>query len=215
MKSFVQNLLISRAMAFSVLCIITAVAAPTTARAGDPPTATATDTATETPEATATDTATETPETTATDTATETPEATATPTATDTATETPEAAPTATSGTCPGLDVDGNGQVQGATDGVYIFRHLLGLNFIVPPSFRMLDGTIADDETIAANIDALGAGLDVDGNSQIQASTDGVYIFRHLLGLQTIVPASFRALDPSIADDATIAANIDALCGGS
>jgi hypothetical protein len=97
---------------------------------------------------------------------------------------------------------------------VYIFRHLLGLQTIVPTSFRTLDPSIPDDATIAANIDALGAGLDVDDNGQVQASTDGVYIFRYLLELQVIVPASFRTLDPSIPDDETIAANIAALCDG-
>ena len=38
--------------------------------------------------------------------------------------------------------------MQGSTDGVYIFRRLLGLEFIVPTAFRDLDNTILDDASI-------------------------------------------------------------------
>ncbi len=53
-----------------------------------------------------------------------------------------------------GFDVDGNGQIDVATDIVYIARYLLGLP-PVPSSFRALDATIPPDSVIAANIDAL------------------------------------------------------------
>jgi hypothetical protein len=112
---------------------------------------------------------------------------------------------------CP-LDVDGNGVVEAATDGVYVFRHLLGLLNVVPASFRALDPAIAPDPTVAANVGALAAGLDVDADGDAAASTDGVYVFRRLLGLATVVPASFRALDPAIPSDEAIGANVDALC---
>jgi hypothetical protein len=131
-----------------------------------------------------------------------------------TATATSTATATATEGPCLGLDVDENGLVQGSTDGVYIFRRLLGLGFIVPTAFRELDNGILDDVSIAANIDALGAGLDVDGSGGTEGATDGVYIFRYLLGLQFIVPPNFRLLDPTIPDDAEIISNIEMLCGG-
>lgn len=185
-----------------------------TPTATDTATPTATDTATPTTTPTATDTATPTATETATPTATATEEATATPTATATASATEEASATPTEGPCTGLDVDGNGLVQAATDGVYIFRRLLGLATTVPTSFRDLDDSIPDDATINANIDALGAGLDVDERDGAQGPTDGVYVFRYLLDLLTIVPSSFRMLDPTIPDDGTIAANIEALCGG-
>lgn len=203
--------------------VVTATATPT---ATDTATPTATDTATPTASDTATPTATDTATATASETATATATDTATPTVTDTAatetatatatatpTDTATATATATAGGCAGLDVDGNGVTQASTDGVYIFRRLLGLITIVPTSFRTLDPSIPDDATIGANVDALGLALDVDGNGSVQASTDGVYVFRDLLGLITIVPASFRTLDPSIPDDATIAANIAAICG--
>ena len=110
------------------------------------------------------------------------------------------------------LDVYGSGPLpQVSTDIVYISRVLLGLP-PVPASFRVLDPTIPPDATIAANVTAIGTGLDVDGSGQPpDVATDIVYIARLLLGLPA-VPASFRVLDPSIPPDATIAANTDALC---
>lgn len=47
----------------------------------------------------------------------------------------------------PGLDVDGNGRIETATDVVYVARTLLGLA-PVPPSFRTADPTIPADEVI-------------------------------------------------------------------
>jgi hypothetical protein len=52
------------------------------------------------------------------------------------------------------LDVDGNGQVDLATDVVYLARYLLNL-LPVPPSFRRTNPTIPPDSVIAANIAAL------------------------------------------------------------
>lgn len=194
-----------RTALFAVVALVALLGAET-AFAGDVtavPTGTAaTETPTDTPTATPTDTPTATP--------TDTPTATATATATDTAT----VAATATPSFCTGLDVDENGVVQAATDGVYIFRRLLGLATTVPTSFRDLDDSILDDASINANIDGLGAGLDVDENGQTQGQTDGVYIFRDLLNLLTVVPTSFRTLDPTIPPDNTISANIEALCSG-
>jgi hypothetical protein len=109
------------------------------------------------------------------------------------------------------LDVDRNGPPpQVSTDIVYISRVLLGLQ-AVPATFRVLDPSIPSDATIAANVTAIGMGLDADMNGHVDVATDIVYIARHLLGLRA-VPPSFRALDPSIPSDATVAANADALC---
>jgi hypothetical protein len=108
------------------------------------------------------------------------------------------------------LDVDRNGVADVATDIVYIARRLLGLP-PVPSSFRTLDPSIISDSTIAAGVDALGTRLDVDGNGQVDVATDVVYVSRVLLGLPA-VPGSFRVLNPSIPPDATIKANVTALC---
>jgi hypothetical protein len=54
--------------------------------------------------------------------------------------------------------------------------------------------------------------LDVDNSAPPpDVATDIVYVARTLLGL-TPVPASFRALDPSIPADSVVAANVAALC---
>jgi hypothetical protein len=109
------------------------------------------------------------------------------------------------------LDVDASGPPPDvATDIVYAARRMLGLP-PVPPSFRSLNATIAPDTVIAFNAAALSSSADVDENGAVDVATDVVYIARHLLGLPP-VPASFRVLDPNISPDATIAANIDALC---
>jgi len=113
--------------------------------------------------------------------------------------------------TCP-LDVDANGVVEANTDGVYTYRGLLGLGFVVPPDFRTVDPSIASDETVAANVAAMGDDLDVDEDGTEQAATDGVYVYRRLLGLQNVVPPDFRTVDPTIPSDETIGANVDALC---
>jgi glucose/arabinose dehydrogenase len=160
---------------------------------------------TATPTATPTNTPSQTPTATPTNTPSQTP--TATPT------NTPSQTPTSTVLGGGTLDVDGNGNIEASTDGVYVFRALLGLEMVVPASFRASDPSIASDADIAAAVSSLGEGLDVDGNGVVQASTDGVYVFRRLLGLQLVVPAAFRQIDPSIPDDTTIAANVDALAG--
>ncbi len=142
---------------------------------------------------------------------TSTPAPTQTQTPTPTASATAAATATATVLGGGTLDVDGNGIIQGTTDGTYVFRALAGLQLIVPTTFRMLDPSIASDDDISAAVSFLGQNLDVDGNGILQAATDGVYVFRRLIGLQFIAPSAFRNLDPSIPPDATIAANIDAL----
>ncbi len=173
------------------------------------PTATPTNTPSETP--TETPTAIDTPTETPTDTPTETPTytQTETPTVTETLTDTPTYTPTNPAGPCV-LDVDGDDTADVATDIVYITRTLLDMP-AVPPGFRMLEPWIPSDATIESGIDALGPRLDVDGNGVVDVATDILYITRRLDGLPP-VPLSFRELDPAIPPDATIAANIDALC---
>jgi hypothetical protein len=51
------------------------------------------------------------------------------------------------------FDVDADGDVDVATDAVYIARHLLGLT-PVPPSFRVPGRSIPADAIVAANVDA-------------------------------------------------------------
>jgi hypothetical protein len=112
------------------------------------------------------------------------------------------------------LDVDASGAAAANTDGVYIFRALPPtLQNVVPPAFRQLIPGIPADQVVLDNVNAILPLLDVDDRNGAQASTDGVYIFRALPPtLQTIVPTTFRQLDPTIPSDGVIGANIDALC---
>jgi hypothetical protein len=112
------------------------------------------------------------------------------------------------------LDVDGSGApFDVATDVTYVARRILHLA-PVPPSFRQSDPGIPADSLIAARVDPAVSSLklDVDGNGVVDPATDLIYIARHALGFQEVVPASFRLLDPTIASNAVIAANVAALC---
>ena len=113
-----------------------------------------------------------------------------------------------------GMDVDDSGQVTVEGDLTFIARHLLGLP-PVPPEIRTQDPTIASDQAIGANVEALGNLLDVDMDGRVRVETDLVYIARRLGGQSPVVPDRFRILDPSIADEASIAAKIDALPTGN
>lgn len=119
------------------------------------------------------------------------------------------------------LDIDNDGNVEVATDVVYIARTLMGLP-AAPASFGEL-ASILPDAILSARVYACGdpatplckcgQALDVDGDLTVNVATDIVYIARYLLSL-TPVPASFRASDPSIPLDSVIASNIDALMRG-
>ncbi len=111
------------------------------------------------------------------------------------------------------LNVDGKGATaSGITDGVYIYRALIGLGKVVPDLHRTQDPTIPSDAVIAARVASIAADLNVDGKNGTLGITDGVYVYRHLIGLGKIVPDLHRSQDPTIPSDAIVGANIDASC---
>ena len=88
------------------------------------------------------------------------------------------------------LDVDGDGAYDALTDGLLIMRWLAtsgGSN----GAFSVA-GTVATNATritesdITAYLTALNPMLDVDGNSQFDAQTDGLLIVRYLLGFRGV-----------------------------
>ena len=87
-------------------------------------------------------------------------------------------------GTVPigSLDIDGNGQYDGLTDGMLLLRYMFGFT-----GEQLINGAVAADalyksaETIQARINGLGDRIDVDDNQQIDALTDGLIILRYLL----------------------------------
>jgi hypothetical protein len=83
------------------------------------------------------------------------------------------------------IDVDGNGQYDALTDGLLVLRSMFGLD-----GSALISGTVASNATftsatdIEAQIQNLGILVDIDGNGQIDALTDGLLILRYLFGLE-------------------------------
>lgn len=90
-------------------------------------------------------------------------------------------------GTIPiaSLDIDGNGQYDGLTDGLLVLRYMFGFS-----GEQLIDGTVATGalytsaSVIEARIEGLGERVDIDGNNQLDALTDGLLILRYLLDFQ-------------------------------
>jgi hypothetical protein len=81
------------------------------------------------------------------------------------------------------FDVDGNGLLDAATDGVLIARYMLGLTGDALIADAIGSGaTRSTATTIANHLATLHAALDVDGDNQRRASTDAVVIARYLRG---------------------------------
>ena len=83
------------------------------------------------------------------------------------------------------LDIDGNGEYDALTDGLLFLRDMFGLD-----GDSLVNGTIASDANytesvdIESRIDLLGSLIDVDGNGEVDALTDGLLILRYLFGLE-------------------------------
>ena len=83
------------------------------------------------------------------------------------------------------IDIDGNGQYDALTDGLLLLRSMFGID-----GNALVSGTIASNASITSSqdilveIDRLGMLLDVDGNGEIDALTDGLLILRYLFGLE-------------------------------
>jgi YD repeat-containing protein len=83
------------------------------------------------------------------------------------------------------LDADANTVDDALTDGLLIIRHMFGLS-----GAGLTNGAVGPNATrstpasVAAYIVAAGLLLDVDGNNQVDALTDGLIIIRYLFGLR-------------------------------
>ena len=83
------------------------------------------------------------------------------------------------------LDIDGNGQYDALTDGLLFLRDMFGLN-----GDSLVNGTTASDANytesadIESRIELLGSLIDIDGNGEVDALTDGLLILRYLFGLE-------------------------------
>ena len=97
------------------------------------------------------------------------------------------------------LDVDGDGVYDPLTDGVLIMRYLMGLTG--PALTNGAIGAAAVRATPAAVmnfLDGIRPSLDVDGNTQADALTDGLMLFRYLSTLRgTAVTAGAFGANPT------------------
>ncbi|MEO7255876.1 MAG: matrixin family metalloprotease [Casimicrobium sp.] len=80
------------------------------------------------------------------------------------------------------LDVDNNGLIEAATDGVAIMRRMLGFK---DAAFAGLAGTCAANTTSTAIFNATNSNYNVTGGSETRAATDGAVILRVMSGLKT------------------------------
>lgn len=80
------------------------------------------------------------------------------------------------------LDIDGDGETDALSDGLLIIKYLLGStgNDLTGSSFRAGATRTAADEIVNYLDSASSTMLDVDGNGEIDALTDGLLILRYL-----------------------------------
>jgi hypothetical protein len=83
------------------------------------------------------------------------------------------------------IDIDRNGHYDALTDGLLLLRSIFGLD-----GDALVFGAVASNATVTSSqdilveIDRLGMLLDIDGNGEIDALTDGLLILRYLFGLE-------------------------------
>ena len=85
----------------------------------------------------------------------------------------------------PRIDIDGNNAYDAATDGLLMIRYLFGFTGASLTNGAIGTGPARSSPTdIAQYMDNIKPIMDVDGNGQTDALTDGLMLLRHLLGLQ-------------------------------
>ncbi len=115
----------------------------------------------------------------------------------------------ATGAFVPSLDIDNDGTLDAATDGVLLLRYLLGVRDTALTAGAIGANAERNATTIASYIAALGNALDVDGDASVKAATDGLLVLRYLLNLRGA--ALISGASATAANAATIEANLQAL----
>ena len=95
------------------------------------------------------------------------------------------------------LDIDNNGAYDALTDGLMVIRYLLGLTGTSVTAGAVAAGAPRfDPDVIMTYLVDVSPMLDVDGNGQADAYTDGLLIIRYLFGLRGSYLIS-GAVDPA------------------
>jgi hypothetical protein len=82
------------------------------------------------------------------------------------------------------LDVDDNGDTDALTDGLLVLRHMFGLSGDTLAMGVVGSGASrSEPDAIESHLTAAGEKLDVDGDGDVDALTDGLLILRDLFGL--------------------------------
>ena len=85
----------------------------------------------------------------------------------------------------PRIDIDGNNAYDAATDGLLMIRYLFGFTGASLTNGAIGTGPARSSPTdIAQYMDNIKPLMDVDGNGQTDALTDGLMLLRHLLGIR-------------------------------
>tara|TARA_B100000809_G_C15129640_1_gene527798 strand:+ start:211 stop:2565 length:2355 start_codon:yes stop_codon:yes gene_type:complete len=98
------------------------------------------------------------------------------------------------------IDIDGDNSADALTDGILILRSMFGIDSTALVSGALSTGaTYSDPSDITYRISLLGDRLDIDGDGQIDALTDGLLILRYLFGL-TGFSLTDSAITPCVVD---------------
>ena len=105
------------------------------------------------------------------------------------------------------LDIDGDGVVRPNTDGLLILRHLLGLGStsLIAGAYNPA-GSFGNLTDITSRLGALSSNgwLDIDGNGQALAASDGLLLMRALFGFtETAVTDNALGASPQTRGDWT------------
>ncbi len=111
------------------------------------------------------------------------------------------------------LDIDGNGEYDALTDGLLLLRGMFGLTDTALISSALAsDATYKTGDDIAARINDLGDSIDIDGNGEADALTDGLVILRYLFGLRNdVLISDVVASNATLSYATDISAKIESL----
>jgi len=115
------------------------------------------------------------------------------------------------------LDIDGNGQYDALTDGLLLLRGM----FLLSGDALISDAVASDaayktSDEVASRIEMLGDLVDIDGNGNIDALTDGLVILRYLFNLRgDVLISDVIASDATVEISEQVEAKIEALLPGT